>query len=97
MFYPLDWPPALVNAAAFLIGYLLGSIPFGLILTRWAGTPDIRTIGSGKTGPFTRALQEAYRAAVSGNHPRSAGWLARIDVEGRSSRAVDERRVASPC
>ena len=50
MFYPLDWPPALVYAAAFLIGYLLGSIPFGLILTRWAGTPDIRTIGSGNIG-----------------------------------------------
>jgi glycerol-3-phosphate acyltransferase PlsY len=46
----LDWPPALVNAAAFLVGYLLGSIPFGFILTRWAGTPDIRTIGSGNIG-----------------------------------------------
>jgi len=58
---------------------------------------DFRVIGSGRTGPITRALQEAYRAAVGGNHPRSAGWLARIDVEGRSSRTVDDRRVASPC
>jgi acyl phosphate:glycerol-3-phosphate acyltransferase len=31
-------------------GYVLGSIPFGLILTRMAGTEDIRTIGSGNIG-----------------------------------------------
>ncbi|WP_406853827.1 glycerol-3-phosphate 1-O-acyltransferase PlsY [Alsobacter sp. KACC 23698] len=31
-------------------GYLLGSIPFGLILTRAAGTQDIRSIGSGNIG-----------------------------------------------
>ena len=35
---------------AFAIGYLLGSIPFGLILTRIAGTQDIRSIGSGNIG-----------------------------------------------
>jgi glycerol-3-phosphate acyltransferase PlsY len=36
--------------AALVLGYGLGSIPFGLILTRIAGTPDIRTIGSGNIG-----------------------------------------------
>jgi len=35
---------------AFLIGYLLGSIPFGLVLTKLAGTPDLRSIGSGNIG-----------------------------------------------
>jgi glycerol-3-phosphate acyltransferase PlsY len=35
---------------AFIIGYLLGSIPFGLILTRLAGTQDLRSIGSGSIG-----------------------------------------------
>jgi acyl phosphate:glycerol-3-phosphate acyltransferase len=35
---------------AFALGYLLGSIPFGLVLTRLAGTPDLRSIGSGNIG-----------------------------------------------
>ena len=37
-------------AAALLFGYLCGSIPFGVILTRLAGTQDLRSIGSGNIG-----------------------------------------------
>lgn len=35
---------------ALVIGYLLGSIPFGLVLTKLAGTQDLRSIGSGNIG-----------------------------------------------
>lgn len=46
-----DWQtaPALLALAA-LIGYLFGSIPFGLLLTRMAGLGDVRKIGSGNIG-----------------------------------------------
>jgi glycerol-3-phosphate acyltransferase PlsY len=36
--------------AALLMGYLLGSIPFGILLTRMAGAGDLRSIGSGNIG-----------------------------------------------
>lgn len=45
-----SFPAVLVDAFAFLLGYLLGSIPFGLLLTKAAGTTDIRSIGSGNIG-----------------------------------------------
>jgi acyl phosphate:glycerol-3-phosphate acyltransferase len=51
MLHPINWSVALPSyVGAFAFGYLLGSIPLGLILTRLAGTKDIRTIGSGNIG-----------------------------------------------
>ncbi|MEP0320894.1 glycerol-3-phosphate 1-O-acyltransferase PlsY [Bauldia litoralis] len=43
-------PTSLSILAALAIGYLLGSIPFGLILTRFSGLGDVRAIGSGNIG-----------------------------------------------
>jgi glycerol-3-phosphate acyltransferase PlsY len=37
-------------AFAIVLGYLSGSIPFGLVLTKLAGTQDLRSIGSGSIG-----------------------------------------------
>ncbi|QGM45311.1 glycerol-3-phosphate 1-O-acyltransferase PlsY [Methylocystis heyeri] len=42
--------PVSADIAALALGYVLGSIPFGLILTRLAGAGDIRSIGSGNIG-----------------------------------------------
>ncbi len=39
-----------VACLALLVGYLFGSIPFGMILTRLAGAPDLRSVGSGNIG-----------------------------------------------
>jgi acyl phosphate:glycerol-3-phosphate acyltransferase len=43
-------PPDALLPVALILGYFLGSIPFGLILTRLAGTQDLRSIGSGSIG-----------------------------------------------
>jgi glycerol-3-phosphate acyltransferase PlsY len=40
----------ILMAGPFLMGYLMGSIPFGLLLTRAAGLGDIRNVGSGNIG-----------------------------------------------
>ena len=50
--------------AAALIGYLLGSIPFGLLLTRFAGLGDIRRIGSGSIGA-TNVLRTGNKAVAA--------------------------------
>src|SRR5271167_971502 len=41
---------SLSSIFALVFGYLLGSIPFGLLLTRLAGAGDLRSIGSGNIG-----------------------------------------------
>ena len=47
-----------------LLGYLLGSIPFGLLLTRAAGLGDIRRVGSGNIGA-TNVLRTGNKALAA--------------------------------
>jgi glycerol-3-phosphate acyltransferase PlsY len=55
-----EWLPV-----AFALGYLLGSIPFGLVLTKLAGTQDLRSIGSGSIGA-TNVLRTGRKGLAAG-------------------------------
>jgi len=59
--------------AALLVtlGYLIGSVPFALLITRWVGGLDIRAVGSGNVGA-ANVLRSAGR--------RAAAWTALLDV-----------------
>lgn len=66
---------------ALLLGYALGSVPFGLILTRAFGAGDLRTIGSGSIGA-TNVLRTGRMGLAAGTLLLDAGkgalavWLA---------------------
>ena len=53
--------PVLLSLA---VGYLLGSIPFGLLLTRFAGLGDIRQVGSGNIGA-TNVLRTGHKGLAA--------------------------------
>jgi acyl phosphate:glycerol-3-phosphate acyltransferase len=61
----LDMPPWIYPATALLIAYGLGSIPFGLLLTRLFGAGDIRQIGSGNIGA-TNVLRTGRKGLAAG-------------------------------
>jgi glycerol-3-phosphate acyltransferase PlsY len=60
----LLWPALALWGVAFAFGYVLGAIPFGLLITHLAGAPDIRTIGSGNIGA-TNVLRTGRRSLAA--------------------------------
>jgi glycerol-3-phosphate acyltransferase PlsY len=62
------------SVLALVVGYLLGSIPFGLLLTRMAGLGDIRDIGSGNIG--------ATNVLRTGRKPLAAATLLADALKG---------------
>ena len=79
--------------ATFLLAYLLGSIPFGLVITRGLGLGDLRAIGSGNIGA-TNVLRTGNKSAAArllGLTRRTLGYrldkhgLAAPESEGESS------------
>ena len=82
-------PDAAMTILACLFGYLLGSIPFGLLLTRFAGAGDIRGIGSGNIGA-TNVLRTGRKGLAAATLLLDgvkgaaavliAGWLAGTDI-----------------
>lgn len=65
---------AISGLVAALGGYFLGSVPFGLVLTKMAGLGDIRSIGSGNIG--------ATNVLRTGNKPLAAATLILDAVKG---------------
>jgi glycerol-3-phosphate acyltransferase PlsY len=76
-----------VAAAAIVLGYLLGSIPFGLLLTRMAGLGDIRSIGSGNIG--------ATNVLRTGNKKLAAATLL-LDALKATAAALAGYYIAGP-
>jgi glycerol-3-phosphate acyltransferase PlsY len=70
----------IIFVAAFMFGYLCGSIPFGVVLTQLAGAADIRSIGSGNIG--------ATNVLRTGNKALAAATLAGDILKGTAAVAV---------
>jgi acyl phosphate:glycerol-3-phosphate acyltransferase len=64
MLSQIDWSLVPNYAVALAFGYLCGSIPFGVLLTRLAGAPDVRSIGSGNIGA-TNVLRTGRKALAA--------------------------------
>ena len=87
-----NWALAIAYSAmalAFAFGYLCGSIPFGLIITRLAGTADIRAIGSGNIG--------ATNVLRTGRKELAAATLLGDMLKGTFAVLVAEQMFACGC
>ena len=81
---PISWQVSLPYfSIALIAGYLLGSIPFGLLLTRMAGLGDVRNIGSGNIG--------ATNVLRTGNKGLAAATLLLDALKGTAAVLVGSR------
>ena len=69
----MEMPYGVWPVLALLFGYLLGSIPFGLILTRLFGAGDIRQIGSGNIGA-TNVLRTGRKSLAAATLILDGWW-----------------------
>ncbi|MCZ4259556.1 glycerol-3-phosphate 1-O-acyltransferase PlsY [Limimaricola sp. G21655-S1] len=76
-----------------VIGYLLGSIPFGLIITRAMGLGDVRAIGSGNIGA-TNVLRTGSKAAAIATLLLDAGKAIAAVILARIFAAEDAAQIA---
>lgn len=81
----LSGPATLI---ALVVGYLFGSIPFGIILTKLAGGPDLRSIGSGNIG--------ATNVLRTGNKKLAAATLVGDMLKGTVAVLVGARFLGGP-
>jgi glycerol-3-phosphate acyltransferase PlsY len=77
-----------VTLVALIVGYLFGSIPFGIILTKLAGGPDLRSIGSGNIG--------ATNVLRTGNKKLAAATLLGDMLKGTAAVLVGSYFIGGP-
>ena len=85
----LNWGlSGFATLVAFVVGYLFGSIPFGIVLTRLSGGPDLRSIGSGNIG--------ATNVLRTGNKKLAAATLVGDMLKGTAAVLVGMHLLGGP-
>jgi len=92
IFPPIETAPSLLIAIG-IAAYLLGSVPFGVLITRLMGLGDVRNIGSGNIGA-TNVLRTGNKAAAAGTLLLDAGKGAVAVLIARAIAGEDAAQLA---